>query len=164
MKREWRADDKPEKLECRLSPEGALTKSFRELNPQKVLELKQCGLSNGQIAQRLGIAQDVIYHMLRRFDLSSLATSSNSSISYLDIKYALAKKGYSLTRLANELGLYGPQSIQQVLIRKYRSAKVEKRVSEITGLPLETLFPDRYQSAQHARKIRPGKSRGNDRI
>ena len=64
---------------------------------------------------------------------------------YLDLKYVLAKKGYNLTRLAKELGLYGPQSIQQVLIRKYVSARVEKRVSEITGLPLEKLFPDRYR-------------------
>ena len=71
-----------------------------------------------------------------------------SSMNYLDIKYALAKKGYSLTRLANELELYGPQSIQQVLIRKYISARVEKRVSEIIDIPLEKLFPDRYRPAK----------------
>jgi len=70
-------------------------------------------------------------------------------MNYLDIKYALAKKGYNLTRLANELELYGPQSIQQVLIRKYHSARVEKRVSEITGIPLEKLFPDRYLPPEH---------------
>ena len=85
---------------------------------------------------------------------------------YLDLKYVLAKKGYSLTRLAEELGLYGPQSIQQVLIRKYVSARVEKRVSEITGLPLEKLFPDRYRAAKHQRhadgKIDPGKTRDDD--
>ncbi len=61
------------------------------------------------------------------------------------MKHALAKKGYTLTRVAEELGLYGPQSVQQVLIRKYISARVEKRVSEIIGIPLEKLFPDRYQ-------------------
>jgi lambda repressor-like predicted transcriptional regulator len=64
---------------------------------------------------------------------------------YLDMKHALAKKGYTLTRVAVELGLFGPQSVQQVLTRKYISARVEKRVSEITGVPLEKLFPDRYQ-------------------
>lgn len=63
---------------------------------------------------------------------------------YLEIKYLLAKQGYTLTRLAKEMGLYGPQSIQQVLARKYISARVEKRVSEITGIPLEMLFSDRY--------------------
>lgn len=68
---------------------------------------------------------------------------------YLDLKYALAKKGYTLTRVAEELGLFGPQSVQQVLTRKYISARVEKRVSEITGVPLEKLFPDRYQPVTH---------------
>ena len=65
---------------------------------------------------------------------------------YLDLKYRLAKKGYTLTRVAEELGLFGPQSVQQVLTRKYISARVEKRVSEITGISLEKLFPDRYPS------------------
>lgn len=64
---------------------------------------------------------------------------------YLDLKFALARKGYTLTRVAEELGLFGPQSIQQVLTRKYISARVERRVAEIIGIPLEKLFPDRYQ-------------------
>ena len=68
---------------------------------------------------------------------------------YLDMKYALAKKGYTLTKLAEEMGLFGPQSVQQVLTRKYISAHVEKRVAEITGIPLEKLFPDRYRLAKH---------------
>jgi len=67
---------------------------------------------------------------------------------YLDLKYALAKKGYTLTRVANELGLFGPQSVQQVLTRKYISARVERRVSEIIGIPLDKLFPDRYHSTK----------------
>ncbi len=68
---------------------------------------------------------------------------------YLDLKFALARKGYTLTRVAMELGLFGPQSVQQVLTRKYFSARVEKRVSEITGISLEKLFPDRYHPAKH---------------
>lgn len=67
---------------------------------------------------------------------------------YLDLKFALARKGYTLTRVAEELGLFGPQSIQQVLTRKYISARVERRVSEIIGIPLEKLFPDRYQTSK----------------
>ena len=70
---------------------------------------------------------------------------------YLDMKHALAKKGYTLTRVAVELGLFGPQSVQQVLTRKYISARVEKRVSDITGVPLEKLFPDRYQPVKPRR-------------
>ena len=71
---------------------------------------------------------------------------------YLDKKYALAKKGYTLTRVAEELGLFGPQSVQQVLTRKYISARVEKRVSDITGIPLEVLFPDRYLTTKPRRR------------
>lgn len=70
---------------------------------------------------------------------------------YLDMKYALAKKGYTLTRLAGELGLFGPQSVQQVMTRKYLSARVEKRVSEVTGISLEKLFPDRYRPVKRRR-------------
>ncbi len=70
---------------------------------------------------------------------------------YLDIKYALAKKGYTLTRVAEELGLFGPQSVQQVLARKYISARVERHVSDIIGIPLEKLFPDRYQATKNPR-------------
>lgn len=72
---------------------------------------------------------------------------------YLDMKYALAKKGYTLTRVAEELGLFGPQSVQQVLRRKYISARVEKRVSDITGIPLEVLFPDRYLPTKPNRRL-----------
>ena len=72
---------------------------------------------------------------------------------YLDMKYALAKKGYTLTRVAEELGLFGPQSVQQVLTRKYISARVEKRVSDITGIPLEVLFPARYLSTKPHRRV-----------
>ncbi len=72
---------------------------------------------------------------------------------YQDLKYKLAKKGYTLTRVAEEMGLSGPQSIHQVLIRKYVSARVEKRIADIIGIPLEKLFPDRYlQGGQRLRK------------
>jgi len=71
---------------------------------------------------------------------------------YLDLKFALARKGYTLTRVAEELGLFGPQSVQQVLTRKYISARVEQRVAEIIGVPLEKLFPDRYQATK--RRVR----------
>lgn len=84
---------------------------------------------------------------------------------YLDLKYALAKKGYTLTRVAEELGLFGPQSVQQVLTRKYISARVEKRVSEITGIPLEKMFPDRYHTTKRHRPAEdtnaPEKSRNS---
>lgn len=71
---------------------------------------------------------------------------------YVDIKYALAKKGYTLSRIARELDLCGPQAIYSVLNRKYISASVERLVSEITGIPLAKLFPDRYGRAAKQRK------------
>lgn len=45
---------------------STLTKSLRMLDPQKVLQLKQRGLSNNQIAQRLGVTPGAIYHVLRK--------------------------------------------------------------------------------------------------
>lgn len=61
---------------------------------------------------------------------------------YIDIKYALARKGYTLTKVAQELGLYGPQSVQQVCARVYRSRRVEVHVADILGLPVTEVFPD----------------------
>lgn len=66
---------------------------------------------------------------------------------YCDIKCALCKKGYNLTRVARELGLAGPQAVQQVCIGRYTSARTEKFISEITGIPLNKLFPDRYRES-----------------
>jgi lambda repressor-like predicted transcriptional regulator len=74
-------------------------------------------------------------------------------VDYIDIKYALEKNGYTLSRVGRELGLCGAQAISPVLHRKYISARVETRVSEITGIPLAKLFPDRYgRTAKRAPK------------
>ncbi|MDH3515131.1 MAG: hypothetical protein OEM83_09735 [Gammaproteobacteria bacterium] len=43
-----------------------MAKSFRKLDPQKVFKLKQQGLSNALIAERLGVTQGAIYHVLRK--------------------------------------------------------------------------------------------------
>jgi transposase len=53
-----------------------LAKSFRKLDPQKVRKLKQQGLTNTQIAQRLGVTQGAIYHVLRKLDTGE--TDSNA--------------------------------------------------------------------------------------
>ena len=83
-------------------------------------------------------------------------------MNYHEIRYNLAKRGYTLTSLACELGLAGPQSVQQVLTRKYVSARVEKRVSEIIGLPLEQLFPDRYPPLKPGHRADSGNSSEKD--
>lgn len=43
-----------------------MAKSFRKLDPLKVRKLKEMGLTNAQIAQRLGVTQGAIYHVLRK--------------------------------------------------------------------------------------------------
>ena len=45
-----------------------MAKSFRKLDPLKVRKLKAQGLTNTQIAQRLGVTQGAIYHVLRKPD------------------------------------------------------------------------------------------------
>ncbi|MBI5783443.1 MAG: helix-turn-helix domain-containing protein [Gammaproteobacteria bacterium] len=43
-----------------------MANSFRKLDPLKVWKLKEQGLTNAQIAQRLGVTQGAIYHVLRK--------------------------------------------------------------------------------------------------
>jgi transposase len=52
-----------------------LAKSFRKLDPLKVRKLKSQGLTNTQIAQRLGVTQGAIYHVLRKLELSEIQSS-----------------------------------------------------------------------------------------
>lgn len=46
-----------------------MAQSFRKLDPLKVQKLKERGLTNAQIAQRLGVTQGAIYHVLRKAPL-----------------------------------------------------------------------------------------------
>lgn len=66
---------------------------------------------------------------------------------YLEIKFALARKGYTWARIARELNLSGGPSVSLVAKRKYQSSRVEQRIADITGIPLHRLFPDRYKRA-----------------
>lgn len=69
------------------------------------------------------------------------------TVDYVEIKFALARKGYTWARIARELNLSGGPSVSLVAQRKYQSARVEQRISEITEIPLHRLFPDRYKRA-----------------
>lgn len=73
---------------------------------------------------------------------------------YLDIRFALARKGYTLTRVAGELGLAGPQSVSQVLQRAYRSKRVELHVAGIIGRSAAHVFPDRYKRTAKAARVK----------
>jgi len=48
-----------------------MSRPFRKLDPVKVIKLKRQGLSNSLIAQRLGVTQGAVYHVLRKMDISS---------------------------------------------------------------------------------------------
>ncbi len=45
-----------------------MAKRLCKLDPLKVRKLKGQGLSNSQIAQRLGVTQGAIYHVLRKYN------------------------------------------------------------------------------------------------
>ncbi len=45
-----------------------MSRPFRKLDPVKVVKLKRQGLSNALIAQRLGVTQGAVYHVLRKMD------------------------------------------------------------------------------------------------
>lgn len=45
-----------------------MARTFRKLDPMKVVKLKKQGLSNSLIAQRLGVTQGAVYHVLRKLD------------------------------------------------------------------------------------------------
>ena len=53
-----------------------MAKSFRKLDPMKVRKLKAQGLTNTQIAQRLGVTQGAIYHVLRKTDTGETDSST----------------------------------------------------------------------------------------
>jgi transposase len=47
-----------------------MSRPFRKLDPVKVIKLKRQGLSNALIAQRLGVTQGAVYHVLRKMDFT----------------------------------------------------------------------------------------------
>lgn len=47
-----------------------MSRPFRKLDPVKVVKLKRQGLSNSLIAQRLGVTQGAVYHVLRKIDIA----------------------------------------------------------------------------------------------
>ncbi|WP_372522902.1 hypothetical protein [Sulfuricaulis sp.] len=47
-----------------------MSRPFRKLDPVKVIKLKRQGLSNSLIAQRLGVTQGAVYHVLRKMNIT----------------------------------------------------------------------------------------------
>ena len=55
---------------------------------------------------------------------------TKSQTTYVHFKYALALKGYTLTRVAQDLNLW-PKSVQDVLQGRYKSKRVSQYVEQI---------------------------------
>lgn len=74
-----------------------------------------------------------------------------------DIIAALRKAGYSQSRLAREMrSRFGrPMShtaIGNVIHNRGRSARVAAKISRITGIAVDVLFPGRYTRAARRKK------------
>jgi Ner family transcriptional regulator len=66
-----------------------------------------------------------------------------------DIKAALRKRGWTLTRIAQELNI-DTSAVSHALNRQ-RSRRVEKVVASKLGLPPHEVWPQRYQRGRQSR-------------
>ena len=62
---------------------------------------------------------------------------------YADIIAALTKRGWTLTRIAETEGV-NVSFVSRVVRGKAAGISVAKRISRIVGVPVNTLWPDRY--------------------
>lgn len=75
---------------------------------------------------------------------------ASSHVTRQDRLYALHLKGWSQRQLADDLGLT-KATVSVVMSGKATSQRVVMRLSEITGVPVNTLYPDgRYAPTQEA--------------
>lgn len=69
---------------------------------------------------------------------------------YADIYAAMVKAGHPPSKVADDLGVRR-SAISQIIRRQATSHKIAYRIAEVTGLPLNKLFPDgRYAKARKA--------------
>lgn len=60
-----------------------------------------------------------------------------------EIRAALLMADTSQISIAKSVGVK-PASVSLVISGRMRSRRIEQAISQATGIPLETLFPDRY--------------------
>lgn len=65
-----------------------------------------------------------------------------------EINYYIAKAKSSQTEIAEGLNVY-PQSVSRVINGRTNSKKIASRISEVSGVPLNQLFPDGRYSDDH---------------
>jgi len=61
-----------------------------------------------------------------------------------DINAALIKRGLTQRAIAKRLGI-APPSVSNVINNRAISHRVAKAISEAVGIPVDTLWPGRYQ-------------------
>jgi len=64
----------------------------------------------------------------------------------IDIRYALEEKGYSLARIATELGL-SRQAIHLTVNGKSESQQIKSRISEILQKPVDEIWSQKQVKA-----------------
>ena len=67
-----------------------------------------------------------------------------------DIKAAIRKKGVTPAEVARHLGV-SAQLVSAVITGTSKSQRVAQAISRITGLPMNTLWPNVYDSKKPAR-------------
>lgn len=72
---------------------------------------------------------------------------------YADINAALIKKGYTPTRLADELEC-SPGAVTQVIRGKTASRRIATHISKLLSRPVSQIWPGRYPALELA-EIRP---------
>lgn len=68
---------------------------------------------------------------------------------HADIKAALEKAGVTQVELAHRLGVT-PMAIWQVIHGNSRSARIEREIADVIGLPLSTVWPAFYKDQEAA--------------
>lgn len=73
-----------------------------------------------------------------------------------EIKAAIRMKRTTAARIADELGVSG-STLSQVILGKGTSARVKRRIAEVTGLTVEQLWPPAsLEMSMRRKKVRIG--------
>jgi len=65
----------------------------------------------------------------------------DGAVGALEIRYMLEAKGYSLSRLARELG-YSVTLVSFVVAGKRYNRRIRDRIGEVVGCPVSELWPE----------------------
>lgn len=87
--------------------------------------------------------------MFTVYELRGSSIVNRPSMHPEDIKAALRKKGSSQTDVARRLQV-SQATVHLVIHGRGTSKRVASEIAEITGVPLKTLFPNKYVDGRRA--------------